>query len=84
MNDNNMKSIDERVICIFSDILDIDHKRINDDTSPENTPEWDSLAAMNLVSAVEEEFQINLTTTDIMKMRSIAIVKQVIAEKEVV
>ena len=84
MNDNNMKSVDERVLCIFSDILGIDHKRISDDTSPENTPEWDSLAAMNLVSAVEEEFQINLTTTDIMKMRSIAIVKKVIAEKEVV
>jgi acyl carrier protein len=83
MNDKDMKSIDEKILCIFSDILDIDHTRINDDTSPENTPEWDSLAAMNLVTAVEEEFQINLTTTDIMKMRSIAIVKQVIEEKEV-
>ena len=36
---------------------------------------------MNLVSAVEEEFQINLTTTDIMKMRSIAIVKQDVTGK---
>ncbi len=78
-----MSELKEKVLEIFSDILELEISELNDETSPDNTSEWDSLAAMHLVSAIEETFSISLSTGEIMKMRSIGIVQKVIQEKEV-
>tara|TARA_B100001093_G_C26860251_1_gene1029770 strand:+ start:3100 stop:3339 length:240 start_codon:yes stop_codon:yes gene_type:complete len=78
-----VSELKEKVLEIFSDILELEISELNDETSPDNTSEWDSLAAMHLVSAIEETFSISLSTGEIMKMRSIGIVQKVIQEKEV-
>jgi len=69
------------LIDIFAEILEIDSEEINDETSPENTPQWDSLAAMHLVSAIEENFEVELSTSEIMKMRSVGIIREVLKQK---
>jgi len=38
----------------------------------DNLMQWDSLAAMNLVVAIEEKFRVQLSTKEIMKMSTIA------------
>lgn len=73
----------DRLIELFADELMVDAASLNDDSNPDNTEEWDSLAAMRLVAAIEEAFEITLSTAEIMKMRSIGIVRQVIASKGV-
>ena len=73
-----------RVAKVFSEVLGISPNIITDATSPDNTPQWDSMAAMNLVVAIEDEFDVRLSTAEIISMRNVAIVKRVLATKGVV
>ena len=68
---------------IFSGILGIPCDTINDETSPENTPKWDSLQAMNLVVALEEAFNVRLSTKEILSMRTVGLVRKVLRDKGV-
>ncbi len=72
-----------RVAKVFSDVLGVAADTITDDTSPDNTPQWDSMAAMNLVVAIEDEFDVRLSTAEIVSMRNVAIVRKVLASKGV-
>lgn len=71
------------LIKVFAECLNIDPSQLSDDSSPDNTPLWDSLAVMTLVAGIEETFSISLSTRDIMTMRSIGIARQVLRGKGV-
>jgi acyl carrier protein len=58
----------DRVAMVFSDVLGVPVAAINENTSPENTPQWDSAEAINLVLALEDAFGIRLTTKEIVSM----------------
>ena len=68
---------------IFSEVLGIPSDTIDDTTSPENTPKWDSLQAMNLVVAIEEAFSVRLSTKEIVSMRTVGLVRKVLRDKGV-
>ena len=70
-----------RVAKVFSEVLGNSPDTVTDETSPDNTPQWDSMAAMNLVVAIEDEFDIRLSTAEIVSMRNVAIVKKVLTAK---
>ena len=70
-----------RIAKVFSEVLGVSTDSITDATSPDNTPQWDSMAAMNLVVAIEDEFNVRLSTGEIMSMRNVALVKKVLAAK---
>jgi acyl carrier protein len=72
-----------RVAKVFSEVLGVSPEHITDETSPDNTPQWDSMAAMNLVVAIEDEFDVRLSTAEIVSMRNVAIVKKVLTSKGV-
>jgi acyl carrier protein len=72
-----------RVAKVFSEILGISADQVSDETSPDNTPQWDSMAAMNLVVAIEDEFDVRLSTAEIVSMRNVAIVRKVLRGKGV-
>lgn len=71
----------DRVSKVFADVLGLPADEITDDTSPDNTSQWDSMAAMTLVVAIEDEFDVRLSTAEIVSMRNVAIVKKVLASK---
>lgn len=73
----------DRLISLFADGLGVEAGSLSDDTSPENTSEWDSLAAMSLVSLIEDEFEVELSTRDIMKMQTIGLARSVLTTKGV-
>jgi acyl carrier protein len=70
-----------RVASVFAEVLEIPAESITDETSPENTPQWDSLQAMNLVVALEGAFNIRLSTKEILSMRTVGIVRKVLRGK---
>lgn len=71
------------LIAVFAEVLSKDADELDDSTSPDNTTEWDSLAAMQLVTSIEDTFDVRLKTSDIMKMRSIGIAREVLVSKGV-
>lgn len=70
-----------RIEKAFSEVLGVPIEKINDNTAPENTPQWDSAQAMNLVMALEEAFDIRLSTKEIVSMRSVGLVRKVLRSK---
>jgi acyl carrier protein len=73
----------DRLLAVFAEVLGLPPERLSDATSPETTSEWDSLAAMNLVAALEETFGVELTTTEIMRMRTVGIAREVLRARGV-
>lgn len=68
---------------LFAEVLEVDPAELNDDSSPENLKQWDSLAAMKLVCAIEEKFKIQLSTKEIMKMSTIGLARKTLRSKNV-
>jgi acyl carrier protein len=73
----------DALIALFAEELDVEPSRLSDQSSPETVDTWDSLAAVRLVAAVESEFSVSLTARDIMRMRTIGIVREVLREKKI-
>ncbi len=73
----------DTLIAVFAEGLGVDPSGIDDDTSPNNTPAWDSLAAMTLVTMIESEFDVRLSARDIMKMQTIGLARSVLRSKGV-
>ncbi len=73
----------DALIQLFAEVLQVDSAALNDNTSPDNMQQWDSLAAMHLVAAIEEKFKVHLSTREIMKMSSIGLARKTLLEKNV-
>lgn len=70
-----------RLKQVISDILVVDVNTINDNSSPDNIQQWDSLTHIKLVMAVEAEFNVKLTPEDMMDMLSVKLIRMILEEK---
>jgi len=61
----------QRVMQIVSDVLGEPLDRISGSSSPDSIEKWDSLNHMTLVLALEEEFGVQFTDDQIMKLLSV-------------
>tara|TARA_B100001142_G_scaffold233065_1_gene231366 strand:+ start:2240 stop:2482 length:243 start_codon:yes stop_codon:yes gene_type:complete len=66
---------------IFRDIFDEDDMVIEDKTNSDNVDEWDSLNHINLVSAIEKEFKINFTLGELMELKDVGAMIDLMMEK---
>jgi acyl carrier protein len=71
------------LVQVFAEVLEIDPGELNDDSSPDNVKEWDSLAAMKLVVAIEEKFSVKLSTKEIIKMSTVGRARETLQSKKV-
>jgi acyl carrier protein len=78
-----MGVMSDPLLDVFAEGLGLDADSLSEDSSPETVEQWDSLAAMNLVTLLEDTFDISLSTRDIMKMRSIGLARSVLRAKGV-
>jgi len=73
----------DTLIELFAEVLQVEPKALNDNSSPDNVSQWDSLAAMHLVAAIEDKFKITLSTKEIMKMSTIGLARKTLQEKNI-
>ena len=73
------KSVNE----VFSEALGIALDLATDSLEYNSIKEWDSVAHMSLVAALEEAYDIMLETDDVIDMSSIARAKEILAKYEV-
>lgn len=66
---------------VFSDVFDVEPALITKESSPDNLPTWDSLSHTNLIVALEETFNINFTSDEMMEMLNFELIKIIIDEK---
>lgn len=67
----------------FSSALEIDESLVKDELSYESIPEWDSVAHMALVAALENAFDVMLDTNEILDMSSVAKAKEILSKHDV-
>ena len=73
----------DSLIQLFAEVLEVEPAQLNDDSGPDNVKEWDSLSAMKLVAAIEERFNIQLSTREIIKMSTIGRARKTLQNKKV-
>ena len=61
----------EKVRLIVSDVLEVDANRIGAESHQADIAEWDSLAQLRLVTALDEEFGVKPTMREIAELTSI-------------
>ena len=69
---------------IVSTILQIPEDHVEDDLTPDKVDTWDSLNHINLIGALEKEFDLTLITDNFDHSRSIPKLKELLAEHGVV
>jgi acyl carrier protein len=60
----------ERIREIFAEVLEVDHDMIVDSLAYSAIPQWDSVAHMAIVAAVEDEYDIMMEIDDIIDMNT--------------
>ena len=66
---------------IFRDIFDEEDMVIEDKTSSDDVEEWDSLNHINLVSAIEKEFEIRFALRELMALKDVGSMIDLMVEK---
>ena len=73
--------MEDRIKKVMSDVLNIDVSLINNESSPDNIENWDSLKHMNLIIALEEEFEIEFDDDEIVDSMSYATILNILNSK---
>jgi acyl carrier protein len=61
----------EELQPIFRDILDQPNLRITRGSNAANVEGWDSLAQINLVTAIEQEFDLRFTIDELLDLNNV-------------
>lgn len=69
---------------LLAEVLQVPAVKINNDLAMKDLEVWDSLKHIELIVALEQGFDIQLTFDEIVAMQSVEKIKQVLAEKGVV
>ena len=66
---------------IFSAVLGVPLERITPSTAPENTPSWDSLNAIILITEIEKAFKVRIAYDEAMGVKNFADVVSLVKSK---
>jgi len=70
--------VEDRIKKIMSIIFEIDVSQISNESSADNISSWDSLKHMNLIIALEEEFDIMIPDNEVGNMLSFELIFHII------
>ena len=76
------KDVYKRLEDIFKDFFDDDTISINKDTTADDIDGWDSLEDVNLVCAIEEEFDIKFSMGETVSLKNIGEMVDLIIKKK--
>jgi acyl carrier protein len=65
---------------IIAEVIDVDADSLSAESGPGTIASWDSLATINIVTAIEEEYQIKFTVKQIVEVRCIADLEALVVE----
>ncbi|MDR0560042.1 MAG: acyl carrier protein [Prevotellaceae bacterium] len=82
-NINNRLNVDseikEKIIAVFQRVFET--VEIEETVSQQNFPKWDSLNHLNLVVELEDEFDVSFEPEEIVELKNLQIIKDVIINK---
>lgn len=77
VRDEIFKQLDE----VFQDVFDDDSITVAEETTADDIEDWDSLEHINLVVAVEKKFNIKFNMGEVVKMKNVGEMVDIILER---
>ena len=71
----------ERLQEIFRDIFDDEELVITEDMSANDIEDWDSLAQINLIIAIEKEFKVKFNLEEVSSLKNIGEMLELLSKK---
>ena len=78
-----MQQVDTKVENLLSEVLQMPATAITDNLTMKDVEAWDSLKHMELIVALEQSFEIQLSFDEIVAMQSVSEIKRVLRERGV-
>lgn len=75
MNDAVTK---DQVVAVFARVLGVPAESVNDDLRYNTIPQWDSIAHMSVVSALEESFGVMIDMDEVIDMSSVGKAREIL------
>ena len=76
----NPTTLQTKLVEIFRDSLGLGADAVVDELRYAEIPQWDSIAHMALIAAIEEGFDIMIDAEDVIGMNSFAVAKTIVAK----
>jgi acyl carrier protein len=73
-------AMQEKLQKIFTESLGVKSEEVTDELKYAEIPQWDSVAHMALIAAIEEGFDILIDAEDVIDMSSFAKAKAIVAK----
>ena len=70
----------ERLNAVFREVFDDEEISLTDETTADDIEDWDSFEHINLVVAVEEEFQFKIPMGKVITMKNVGEMVDIILE----
>ena len=77
----NQEELYQRLNTVFQDVFDDESIEVSSDTTADDIEDWDSLEHINLVAAVEKEFAIKFSMGQIVSMKNVGEMVNIMLEK---
>lgn len=69
----------DKLNCLICDVFNIkDKSQLSDELGPDEIEAWDSLAQVELVTGLEEKFELSIDVLDASRMYTIGDIKKIV------
>lgn len=72
--------MEKRIQQVFMQTFNVTENVVSDELKYSEIPQWDSVAHMSLIVALEDEFDIMIDTDDVIDMSSFKKAKEIVAK----
>ncbi len=76
-----MNEIYERLDEVFQDVFDDDTLSVSPETTAADIEDWDSLSHITLIAAVEDEFRMKFSMKEVVEMKNVGEMVNLIAAR---
>ncbi len=71
----------DKLTELMAGLLRLDKSSISDDLTMQQSDVWDSLKHMELIVSIEDEFNVELSSDDIVQMLSVKAIREILKRK---
>jgi len=75
--------LEKKLFKLISQILEVPLENINRDSSPDTIMGWDSLKHINLVLAIEQDFNVQFKEQQIVEMLNVDLIIEILREHKI-
>jgi len=82
MPDSDARTVFEELRPIFADVLQNADLVLTRESSSWNTPDWDSLAHIDLIVMVERQYKMRFTATEVRDLKNVGDIVDLIVRRK--